>query len=835
MLFVDIEGSTRLAASLGDEWADVLGAYHEIVSDVVGSAGGWVDESAGDGFFVTFGDISRAGRGAVELQRRLRSHSWPAPAKGLRVRMGLHVGQVERRTHGYVGLEIHRAARVGAAAHGGQLLMTGIAAELLHEAVPSQPLGAHRLKDFPAPTALYCAVIDGQGANAFPPPRTLELRAGNLPAASAGLVGRDHDVERVRTALEHDGERLVTVLGRGGVGKTSLALATANELVGEYDGGVWWIDAHRERDAAGLCEVIARECRISAAGSVQQALVDELGSRGPLLLVLDNLETVTGAGDMLDSLLAELPELRVLATSQLPLRCRHERRLALERLNEADGVALLARTAQRLDVRLPADEPAVAELVALLDGLPLAIELAGGRLQLFSAAELVRRLRQSTAILQDRARPDRHRSLTAALQWTLDLLDRDEDELFTRLGVFAGPVELDDIERVIGEGLDVISAVATLIDVALLHRVESGDGLVRFGFPEVVRQEARRRLDDAGAERWHRAHAVWQRDLVWPARIYEIVDSRLVERAHGAAAETQSALAWAWEHDRPLGREIALGRYALAGRAGAAQEARALLDRLLADPGADPQVLDLVRVHAVLGRAESGHPDHAANALIGLLPELTDLDARFLCAQNIAIVLAWDTRFDDSLIWMERALLLAREIGPLAEASALVVKADTLLDAGHLEDAEATIHQSEALAGAQRSPDRDIIEIIEANLAMMRGAHADALDRFARALTKAELVGDASRIQLIVACLVRAFAHAGRERQLLEMSGIVEAVGAEDPTNSMLVSAVLADSELAISAALEHLGSEGSSIADAGRAVEPAHRVKRVCALIYAD
>lgn len=834
MLFTDIEGSTRLASSLGDEWVGVLGAYHEIVDGVVRSAGGWVDGTAGDGFFIVFGDVSEAGRAAVAIQRRLRAYRWPAAAGELKVRMGLHVGQVERRAHGYVGLEIHRAARVGAAAHGGQVLMTGVAAELLRQVVPSQPLGAHRLKDFPAPTALYCAVIDGRGAAEFPPPRTLELRAGSVPAMPVALIGRERDLERVRAALLRDGERLVTVLGRGGVGKTSLALAAANDLVEDYEGGVWWIDAHQERDAAGLCALIVRGCRISAEGSAEEALIADLGSRGALLLVLDNLEGIPGTGRLLDSLLARLPDLRVLATSQLPLRCQRERRLQLDRLGDSDALALLSRTAERLDVALE-NEPASAELVTLLDGLPLAIELAAGRLRLFHLADLVRRLRESTTILEDRTRPDRHRSLTAALEWTLDLLDSDACELFTRLGIFAGPIEFDDIEVVVGEGLDVISAIATLLDVALLQRVESGDGLVRFGLPEAVRQEARRRSDPAASEARRRAHAIWQRDLVWPLRIFEIADSRLVERAHAAAAETQAALVWAWDHDRQLGREIALGRYALASRAGAAQEASALIERVLADPGDDPRVVDLVREHALLTHGETAHAHDAARSLMSLLPELTDTHARFLCLMNIAIVLGWEARFDDALVWMDRALELAREIGPLAPASVLVVKADLFVESGRDDDAERAIRESDAIAGALRSPNRDVIELIRANLASRRGAHADAFDRFGRALTHAELVGDSTAIHMIVASLVHAFDRAGREPQMLETAGILEALVAEESAHGTFVAAALGASEIAIAAAIARLGPAGTSIRDAGRAVEPARRTNRIYALIYTD
>jgi predicted ATPase len=746
--------------------------------------------------------------------------------------MGLHVGQIERRSHGHVGIEIHRAARVGAAAHGGQLLMTGVAAELLREVVPSQPLGAHRLKDFPAPTPLYCAVIDGRGASAFAPPRTLELRAGSVPALSTSLIGREHDLERVQTALRQESERLVTLLGRGGVGKTSVALASAHDLLGDYAGGVWWVDAHHERDRDGLAMAIARTCRVDADGSTEEGLVAELKTRGPLLLVLDNLEAIAGAGELVDRLLVSLSELNVLATSQLPLRCPQERRLRLDRLATEDGVALLARTARRLDVS-PDDDPAAVELVELLDGLPLALELAAGRLQLFNARELVTRLRTSTALLQDRARPERHRSLTAALEWTLDLLDLDARELFMRLGVFAGPVELEDIEVAVGDELDVISAATTLVDAALLRRVESGDGQVRFGFPEAIREQARRSLDAAGGERWRRAHAIWQRDLVWPLRIYEWVDEELVRRGHAAANQTRAALAWAWDQDRELGRELAVGRYPLAARAGARQEARELLDLLVADPA----VADLMRVHT---RSSYGAPDDAEllegeGSMIALLPQLTDLQARRLCMANIGINLTWEHRFEEAVEWLDRAAELARDDDPLARASILAVKADALMDAGDFDRAERTIRESDALAGPRRSSDRNMLRATRAELASRRGRHAEALDDLGRLLGESEATGDVPATMTAIVYLVRAFARTDRDRELLETVGIIEAWARDSPSLRRHGEAAMAEPRPVIDASRARLGAEAAIMLDAGRAVEPSQRVKRVLALLNTD
>jgi class 3 adenylate cyclase/predicted ATPase len=822
MLFTDVEGSTRLATALGGQWDGVLEGYHEIVRSTIELFGGWVDGTAGDGFFVTFRDVTQAGRAAVEIQRRLSDHPWPAAVGELKVRMGLHVGQVERRGHGYAGLEIHRAARIGAAAHGGQLLMSGAAAELLRDVVPSQPLGAHRLKDFPAPTALYCAVIDGRGAGDFAPPRTLELRLGNVPLPPLALIGRNSDRDRIQVALRRDRECLVTILGRGGMGKTSLAMVAANDLFEDYPGGVWWVDAAQERDAAGLRAAIARGCRIGAEDSSQEALVTDLGSRGSLLLVIDNLETVPDAPQVLDSLLERLPDLQVLATSQLPVHSARERRLALDRLGEADALALLERVAERLGVSLE-DRAACAELVALLDGLPLAIELAAGRLRLFGPAELVRRLRQSTAILADRTRSERHRSLSSALAWTLGLLDAEARELFARIGVFAGPVELEDVELVTGKGLDVFAAVESLLDAALLHRVESGDGRVRFGLPEAVRQEAARALESVEEERWRRAHAVWQRDLVWPLRIYEIAEAEAVERAHGVAAETQTALGWAWDQDRPLGRQIALGRYALAGRAGAIAEGTALIERLLADPGEDPQVVDLIREHAVL------HHTSRCRDLITLLPELSDAYSRFLCTMNIGVVMTWEERYDEALDWIARALELAGEIGTLAQSSILALRADTLLEAGRPDEAEVAIRDSDAVAGGERSGSARLGEMVRAVLASHRGAHEEALDRLARVLTEAESSDDSSTIVVSLAALVRALGRAGRDREMLEAAGMEQGLVAERG----LEEAVFADPGGVVAEALERLGARGAVWLEAGRAVEPAHRVKRACTLVY--
>jgi predicted ATPase/class 3 adenylate cyclase len=837
MLFTDIEGSTRLAASLGSGWAEVLADHHEIVDGTVRSHGGWIDGVAGDGFFVTFSDVRAAAQAAVSAQRRLRAHAWPDRVGELRVRMGLHVGQVERRGRGYLGLEVHRASRVGAAAHGGELLMTGVAAELAHDVVASQPLGAHRLKDFPTPVALFCAVIDGRGAADFPPPRTLELRPGNVPAGPPVLVGRGTDLARVRSALLEDDERLVTALGRGGMGKTSLALAVAGELLDEFPGGVWWVDASQERDVEGLRSAIARSCRISTPGPFEEWLETGLGSLGATLLVLDNLEVVVGAGGFVEALQRRLPDLRVLATSQLPLGCRHERRVPLDSLSASDGIELLRRTAERLEIPLE-DDPACADLVALLDGLPLAIELAAGRLRLFGPAELVERLRGSTTILRDRSghRPDRQRSLQAALEWSLDLLEPEARELFARLGAFAGPVELGEIEAVVGgDDLDVLAAVEALLDVALLRRVETGDGRARFGLPEAVRQEAARRLDSGAGDVWRAAHAQRQRDLVWPVRFFEIVELSLVQTARQAAAETIRALEWAWEHDHELARELALGRAPLAVSSGSFREMSTLVDRVLADPGDDPEVVDFARVVALARDAYAGARDDLESRGRSLLSEIEDAHARLLCLVNLMVGCVQDGRPQDGLPEIERAVTLARELGPVAYASMLAAQAALLVEIGRYDAADAVIAECEQAAGSLRSTVLRRIDLTRAELALARGEVAGALDWFARALTTAELAADHTEMHVIMMLLLRAFARVGRDRAMLEVYGISLAQADERSEQGMTGLLGWREPEPAVAEALTRLGPEGVAIVDAGRALAPDQRVKRVCALAFAS
>src|SRR4051794_10658982 len=587
LLFTDIEGSTALARELGRGWAAVLGAHHDIVGTAIAEHGGHVDRTEGDAFFAVFPDAGDAVAAAIAAQRGLRSRRWPTADGRLRVRMGLHAGHVQHVATGYVGLEIHRAARVAAAAHGGQLLMTEAIVTLARGAVPVDDLGEHRLKDFPLPERLYCAVIDGEGAAAFPPPATLTVRPTNLPADDRLLIGREADLAELVAAFAA-GERLVTVSGMGGTGKTRLAMAAGAALLDLHPGGVWWVPLAGAAGAGAPLSGLAAALRLSDDGSraMREALAARIGDR-PTLAVMDNVEHLPQAGPELAEILAAAPALRVLATSRLPLRVAAERVFALQPLATAAAAELLGRLATRARPGLVLDDAIAAELCERLDQLPLAIELAAARLAVLTPRQLLDRLASPLTLLKGGGRdvPDRQRSLRATIEWTLGLLEDESRELFRRLGVFAGAVELEDMEAVCGDdGLDVLDGVAALVDAGLLRRIEDGSGTVRFRLPEALRQVAVELLDAApdGGDR-RRRHAAHVAEAAWAGSQPFICTVAAFERTAALQRDVISALAWARAHDHATARVLAAGRAAWLWNAGPLAEPLALAREALTD------------------------------------------------------------------------------------------------------------------------------------------------------------------------------------------------------------------------------------------------------------
>ncbi|HEX5571979.1 MAG TPA: AAA family ATPase, partial [Ktedonobacterales bacterium] len=336
-LFTDIEGSTRLLQRLGDDYAALLAAHGKLLRKAFADHHGYEVDTQGDSFFAAFPTVGDALAAAAQAQRALANHRWPAGVS-VRVRMGLHTGAPTLIGGRYVGMDVHRAARVGAAAHGGQTLLSSATAELARGAPESLPvgadlrdLGAHRLKDLQAPERLWQLLIPGLD-DAFLPPRTLDMRPHNLPIQPTELLGRMREVGDIARLL-HEGAWLVTVTGPPGVGKTRLGLQVAARLVTDaanFPDGVWFVRLSRLNDPALVIPAIAQELGVSAGGVrlISEALRDHLDDKR-LLLLLDNFEHVTTAASELAETLAQAPGVRALVTSRAPLRLRGERVYAL--------------------------------------------------------------------------------------------------------------------------------------------------------------------------------------------------------------------------------------------------------------------------------------------------------------------------------------------------------------------------------------------------------------------------------------------------------------------------------------------------------------------------
>jgi predicted ATPase/class 3 adenylate cyclase len=842
MLFTDIEGSTRLATALGSGWAAVLADHHELLGRAIGAHGGFIDGTEGDAFFATFVEPAAAAAAAVEALRALRAHRWPAHAGELRVRMGLHVGFVERRATGYVGLEVHRAARVAAAAHGGQLLLTGAARALVGEAVASEPLGLHRLKDFPASEALFCAVVDGRGAAYFPAPRTEEVRPTNLPAGVPALVGREAELDLVRDTLTADGERLVTLTGRGGVGKTSLALVAATALLGDHPGGVWFVALASVSSADEVPAAIA-----SAIGAEEDALappveavVARLRHRGATLLVIDNMEHLLAAAPALGELLEGLPGLKILATSQTPLRLAGERCVQLDALDDRAALSLIARVTTRRG-RAPAGDPteraALLEIVRLLDGLPLALELAAARLGVLSAQQLRDRLVQSTDLLHDTgvARPDRQRSLRATVEWTLELLDQQPYELFVRMGAFAGPIELEELELVAGgDGLDVIEALATLLDVSLVRRVESGDARVRFGLPEALRQIAAELLDaSSDGSRWRHAHAARQHELLWPARA-PWGTAEVYAAAVAADTEAAAALRWARAQGDPLAAPLAAARGSLAADRGRFREGLAVLQPLIEHPSGDPEVDAIALTARAVALTIVERIDEArasASQAVGLAPDPAT-EAWALATLGLVEVFGGDHA--DAVGANERALVLARDLSAAELSGALVLTAQARIVAGDLDHAAALLTEAEQVGLPVEAKMLRHLDTLRGDLAVAAGAPDAAIAHYARSLERAEARGDDLQVMFDLWGLVGALALIGQDSEAVEVAGIAQAHSREisGPASKTLQHMLTSG---AVTVASQRLGaSRAAEQTERGRSIPPGARVTRACRLATA-
>ncbi len=566
-VFTDIEGSTRLARMLGDDYGAILNDHRAVLRTALRDFGGVELFTEGDSFFIVFRDAGAALRASVEAQRRLSAHEWPSPDVRPRVRIGMHTGWARPVGDGYASHEVHRAARVAGAAHGGQILCSGatalavgvgrrvqperqlvgagrIPAPPVAEGLDLEDLGPHRLRGFDDHEQLFQVVADGLDRD-FPRPRTPEAARHNLPAQVTSFVGRRAEVAELGDLLT--GHRLVTVAGPGGAGKTRLALAVAEQLLPAYADGVWTVEAGSPTIGLAPAMAAALGVRTEPGRPVLETLLDHCAGRR-MLIVLQTCEAAPPAcAALVRRLLAACPGVRVLATSRSPLRVHGEYVWRIPPLSPADVFTLLTERTEAARGGQPgpaADAADLAKVAARLEGSPLAVEFAAARLRLLSASQLSHRLGDPLAALDPPARAedaDRHDSLTASLDWSYRTLSPHGAGLLRRLAVFAGPVELGAVEWC---GPDALGALSELADKSLVEVVPGP----RYRMTEQVRAYAARRLTAAGDERDARnRHLAWSLHTLDSVAVDPAGQPRTVSLTELGpyVAEWQDALRWA--------------------------------------------------------------------------------------------------------------------------------------------------------------------------------------------------------------------------------------------------------------------------------------------------
>ena len=604
-LFTDIEGSTRLAQLLGGQYRPVLAEHRQILRRALGAADGVAMFTEGDSVFAVFRDANAAIRACAEGQRALAAHNWPAEARP-RVRMGLHSGMAQPVAGEYATPEVHRAARVAAAAHGGQVLCSAATARLATDLPPDASLvdlGLYQLRGFDGRERLFQLVADGL-ERTFPRPRTMAAVSHNLPTPAASFVGRAE--ERAELLRLANSRRLVTVVGPGGAGKSRLALEVASELVPANADGVWFVDLAPVTDPylIGLAVAEALGVRPEPGKQITDTVVDFVATRS-LTLVLDTCDAhLSALKPLVSRLIAAGPGVRVLATSREPLAIPGELvwripPMAVTSANGAtpDAVALLVDRAEAARGGRPLGPDEVTHLQRVaqrLDGLPLALELAAARLQIFSPSQLADRLDDLLGTLDATtgmtgefsivtAARHRHSTLRATVDWSYRNLPADAAALLRQLSVFAGGFDLATVEWVAGAAG--VSRLTMLVDKSLVAAEPvPGKGEVVYRLLHPIRAFAARALAVAGEEQVARdRHLSWALHAV--AAVHTDAEGKPVTLStyplDALAAEVRAALLWSvtagrvrdglrlavlldeWWRERGLAREARLWLYRL--------------------------------------------------------------------------------------------------------------------------------------------------------------------------------------------------------------------------------------------------------------------------------
>jgi predicted ATPase/class 3 adenylate cyclase len=686
LLFTDVEGSTKLLHELGPErYADALAGHREALRKAVFAHDGVEVDTQGDAFFVAFARADEAAAAALATTRALS----PGP---VRVRIGVHTGVPTLAEEGYVGLDVHRGARIASLAHGGQVLASPATVALL-DSEPLRDLGPHRLKDFDGAVRLYQL-----GEGEFPALRT--PGSVELPTPATTFLGREQELFGAVSLVYERDPRVLTVLGPGGTGKTRFAIELARLLAEEAEGGTVFVPLAPLKDAAFVLPAIAD--RLGASAPDPPAIAARIGARRTHV-VCDNLEhLLPAAARPLAELAAIVPALRLFVTSREALRIQGEAELDLPPLVRAEAVTLFCERSLAVGQEVePTDT--VARLCDRLDRLPLAVELAAARTKLLAPELLLDRLGDRLDSLKGtRDAEERHATLRATIAWSYDLLDDTERRLFGRVGVFRAGCTLATAEAVCAAELDTL---ASLLDKSLLRRREGRSGEERYWMLETIREFALERLATSGeADEMRKRHAHWMLEI---ARSMNVRDAHwetdiavgLIERE-----DLRAALDWAAENDAEFGLELAIELQNLWFASGP-EEGLERLELLLDRAGTVPRELRARALQAYGGTLDlAGHDERAERATTESLQlyEAIGDERGIATVEHMLAVSAW-RRQDWGRVRQltEHSLELARGTDPFTEATDYWLLGQLALAEGDVQRATTLTRESAQRAQEQ--------------------------------------------------------------------------------------------------------------------------------------
>jgi len=733
-LATDIQGSTEMWERYPSSMPSALERHDALLGSVIEEHGGKVFKNVGDGVFTAFDSAPQAVAAALAAQRQLTEEEWSTP-EPLRVRMAIHSGEAEARGGDYFGMALNRVARILAAGHGGQVLLSQAVERLVSERFPEgvalRDLGLRSLKDLTEPERVFQLVM-ADLPDEFPPLNTLDVRPNNLPAQATAMVGRSREIEEVRKLILRADARVVTLTGPSGTGKTRLGVQVAAEIVDAFEHGVFLVDLAvvREPDRVAMAILEALEVEADGADDPKRVLAELLTDR-QLLLVLDNFEQVLAAAPYVADLMRDAPRLTVLVTSQAPLRIRGEheypvpplsfpnpKRLPpIGKLTDYESVVLFTERARAVVPSFQLSEgnaQAVVEIVHQLDGLPLAIELAAARVKMFPPQALVRRLGRRFDFLTSGTRdlPDRQRTLRGALSWSYNLLNEDEKALFLRQAVFDGGFTIEAAESVCvaeDEHFDVVEVLSSLVDKSLLRLSHGETEEPRFERLRTIRDFSIELLEESGeADRWRRRHAVAFAELaqeVDPSRTsWPDVPASLAKLA-AEYENVRTALYWALgANESALAVRLAGALPAMWFRRGVVEDGRRILEKL--ESQIDGLSL-LDRAHAInlIGRFAQIQGDNSLATIarfeesLALYREAGHDPGVARALMNLGNARSRDGLRDEARQLFEDALGLYKTIGDyFGAAGALMNLGDSYLGEGDIDNAEKWFREAEDIA-----------------------------------------------------------------------------------------------------------------------------------------